>query len=161
MMQLSVAGEIWLEESWSDGLALCSSLESLGFALHVLLQCFCYSWLESENSVQQKTFFLLSNVCFHFFSDLKLLTLFRMGKMEGYDYIHPKPSLSSGLDWDDSDSEPLFSLFGLWVKSRWYLNHLRGHLGTDSRIPSWSSFKTTKWLKLITTVFGSTNLHFL
>lgn len=31
-----------------------------------------------------------------------------MGEMEGYDYIHPKPSLSSSLDWDDSASEPFF-----------------------------------------------------
>lgn len=75
---------------------LCSSLESLGFA-HVLQQCFCYSWPENEISIQQKTFFT-SNVCFHFFSDLKLLTFFRTGEMEGYDYTHPKPSLSSGLD---------------------------------------------------------------
>lgn len=63
--------------------------------------------------------FWLSNVCFHFFSDLNLSTFFRLGEMEGSNYIHPKPSLSSGLDWDDSNSESSFSLSGPWVKSRW------------------------------------------
>lgn len=59
-----------------DGPAPCSSLESLGFA-HVLLQCFCYSWPENKNSIQRKKkgfvfFFLVPNVCFPFFADLKL-----------------------------------------------------------------------------------------
>lgn len=68
------------------------------------------AWKWELNSTEN--IFWLSNVCFHFFSDLKLLTFFRMGEMEGYDYIPPKPSLSSGLDWDDSGSESFFSLFG-------------------------------------------------
>lgn len=46
-----------------DGPAPCSSLESLGFA-HVLLQCFCYSWPENKNSIQQKE---EKKKCFFFF----------------------------------------------------------------------------------------------
>lgn len=115
MTQLSVAEGTQLWWSPFNGSTVFQPGKS-GFA-QVLLQCFCYSWPENENSIQQKTFFWVSNVCFHFFSDLKLLTFFRMGEVRRCAYIPPKPSPSSGLDWDDSDAES-FSLLGPWIKSR-------------------------------------------
>lgn len=114
-LQLSVAGGTQLWWSSFNGSTMFQPGKS-GFAQE-LLQCFCYSWPANENWIQQKTFFWVSNVCFHFFSNLKLLTFFRMGEVRRCDYIPPKPSTSSGLDWDDSNAQS-FSLFRPWVKSR-------------------------------------------
>lgn len=102
-----------------DGPAPCSSLESLGFA-HVLLQCFCYSWPENKNSIQQKeekkTFFFFSFCLFSFFRWFKTLTF--SGRGSWRDVITTLPNYHCPVAWIEMIQSQGPSLFKPWIKCR-------------------------------------------